>query len=87
MEDSESTTKINKRPSWALFLILLTSVVIYKDFWMETRLCNIFETTKAIIFTNTILGNPYKVLQYLSNRTVLKKNIAYLISKDLHNFQ
>ena len=54
---------------------------------METRLCNIFETTKAIIFTNTILGNPYKVLQYLSKRTVLKKNIAYLISKDLHNFQ
>ena len=29
---------------------------------MKTRLWNIFKTTKAIILTNTIIENPYKVL-------------------------
>ena len=32
LKDSESTTKINAKSVWALFLILLTSAVIYKDF-------------------------------------------------------
>ena len=41
--DSESTIKINVTSGWSLFLILLTSAVIYKDFWMETSLCNISE--------------------------------------------
>ena len=58
MTDSESTTKINVRPGWVLFPILLTSAVIYKDFCMEMRLCNIFKTKKAIILTNTIIENP-----------------------------
>ena len=34
--DSESTIKINVTSGWSLFLILLTSTVIYKDFWIET---------------------------------------------------
>ena len=36
---------------------------------MEMRLCNIFKTTKAIILTNTITENPYKVLLDSSKRT------------------
>ena len=51
---------MNERSGWALFLILLTLAVIYKDFCMETRLCNIFETTKAIILTNTIIETLIK---------------------------
>ena len=59
---SESTTKVNARSGGALFLSLLTSAVIYKQrFSTETRLGNIFKTTKAIILTNTIIKRPYKV--------------------------
>ena len=58
-------------PDWALFLILLASAVIYKDFCMEMSLCNIFKTTKAIILTNTIVENLYKVLLDSSKGTAL----------------
>lgn len=61
--DSESTTKINAKPGWALFLILLTLAVISKQrFCMETRLGNIFKTAKAIILVDTIIESPYKGL-------------------------
>ena len=67
--DSERTTKINARSGWTLFLILLTSVVIYKQrFSMKTRLCNIFKTATAIILTNAITESPYKVLLDSSKR-------------------
>ena len=62
--DSESTKitkgtiKINRKSSWTLFLIVLTSAVIYKDFSMKTRLRNIFKIIKTIILTNTIIENP-----------------------------
>ena len=76
---------MNVRSGWSLFLIFLTLAVIYKDFCMETRLCNISETTKAIILTITIIENVYKVLQDLSEKNSL--NMAYLIFRGVHNFQ
>ena len=52
----------------ALFLILLTYAIIYKDFCMKTRLSNIFEITKIIIL---FIESPYKVLIHSSKRTAL----------------
>ena len=68
--DSESSTKINVKSGWALFLTLLTSAVIYKQ-----RLSNIFKTTKAIIL---FIESPYKVLLDSSKRTALKAVSATL---------
>ena len=72
--DSESSTKINVRSGWALFLILLTSAVIHKQ-----RLSNIFKTTKAITL---FIESPYKVLLYSSKRTTLTWPIQ--LSKAAH---
>ena len=60
---SERLIKIKVRSHWALFLILLPSAVIYKDFCMETRFCNIFKTANAITLSKTILESPYEDLQ------------------------
>ena len=69
--DSEST-KINVRSGCAFSLILHMSAVIYKQrFSMETRLRNIFKTTKVIILTNTIIESPYKILLDSSKRKAL----------------
>ena len=46
MLDSEGTFKIKVRLPWTIFEILFASAVMwFKDFLMETRLPNIFQTT------------------------------------------
>ena len=45
---SESSIKIKVRFHLTLFEILFSSAVIYKNFYMETRLCNIFKTVNAM---------------------------------------
>ena len=34
-----------------------------KDYYMNKRLCNIFKTVNAMVFTKTILESPYKVMK------------------------
>ena len=51
---SERLIKMKVGSHWA---------VIYKDFCMETRFCNIFKTANAITLSKTILESPYEDLQ------------------------
>ena len=59
MLDIERTFKEKIRLGWTVFEILLTSAIIC----METRLSNIFKTTKVTNLTKVILESSYKVLQ------------------------
>ena len=69
---AESSRKIKVTLLWTLFVILLTSAVVYKQrlFCIEKRFCYVFKTTNAMTLTETILENNYKVLQrsWIKNR-------------------
>ena len=74
---SESSGKIKVMSSLTHFVILLTSVVIYRDFCMETRLYNICKTTNAMTLNKTILESTYKVLQSSLKKTILKQPVQF----------
>ena len=44
---------------------LLQELFASNNFYMETRLCNIFKTANAITLRKTILESPYEELQGL----------------------
>ena len=39
-----------------------TSAVIYKDFYMKTRLCNYFIITNVMALKKAVLESPHRVL-------------------------
>ena len=45
---------------------LRQQVYAFKEFWMETRLTNIFKTRNVSKLTKTILESSYRVLQVTS---------------------
>ena len=49
-------------PDFAYVIYDFAYTVIYKHFCIETRLCNIFKTTNAIILTSIVIESSHKVL-------------------------
>ena len=64
LETSESSIKIKIRLDRTLFLNrLLQQLLLNKDFYKETRLCNIFQSPNDKTLAKAILEIFYKVLQ------------------------
>ena len=75
---SESSIKIKVKLHGALFVVLLTSAVIYKQRLLHgTSLYNIFKTANALTLARSSLESPYKVLQCSWKGIIFKQPVQF----------
>ena len=94
MLDSDRTFKIKARSAWTVFeKVFFQQLFALKEFRMEKRLSNIFETTNIIKLSKAILKSFYRVLQVTCKWKTLKRPIfkgcwilAYFLHSDKDNF-
>ena len=61
---SETICKLKLMSYWPFFQILITTEVICKqNYYMNTRLANIFKIVNVMTFVKDILESPYKVIK------------------------
>ena len=62
---SETICKLKLMSYWPFFQIVITTEVICKqNYYMNTRLANIFKIVNVMTFVKDILESPYKDLIY-----------------------
>ena len=79
MLDSERTFKIKVRSLEQLSKCYLRQQLFaFKEFCMETRLSNIFKTTKVTNLAKVFQESPYRILQVTFKYKTLKQSVYFL---------